>query len=105
MMLESAEDKNSEISSDDLEADYLSNYQTFLECPNFYEKIAHMEQLSRVGSVLESKISKSNKKRSDSHNALLIRGFGGTSGLANPQIREVRFRHSNIDCRRSFTPV
>jgi hypothetical protein len=44
-LLSSLEEKNSEISDDeDEEADgEMNNYQTFMECPNFYQKMAHME--------------------------------------------------------------
>ena len=81
----------------------MSNYHTFLECPNFYQKMAHMEQLSRVGSVVESKFSRVNK-RSDSHAANFIRN-GGLNAFGIPQAnKDVRFRHSNMDCRRSLTP-
>jgi hypothetical protein len=44
-LLSDLEEKNSEISDDEDEDDdgERNNYQTFMECPNFYQKMAHME--------------------------------------------------------------
>jgi len=44
-LLSDLEEKNSEISDDEDEDDdgEMKNYQTFMECPNFYQKMAHME--------------------------------------------------------------
>ena len=64
-----------------------------MECPNFYQKMAHMEQLSRVGSVVESNFSRNNAK-SDFLAPKVSNHYRG----------DLRFRHSNVDCRRSLTP-
>lgn len=47
-LISDLEEKNSEISDDgeDQEEDKdgeMNNYQTFMECPNFYQKMVHME--------------------------------------------------------------
>jgi len=42
-LLSDLEEKNSEISDDEDEEGEMNNYQTFMECPNFYQKMAHME--------------------------------------------------------------
>jgi hypothetical protein len=46
-LLSDLEEKNSEISDDEEEGEdddgEINNYQTFMECPNFYQKMVHME--------------------------------------------------------------